>query len=117
MNTNASLNASDNQAQITLARLTPDTPNSEYVALKQLIKKRGLLDKQPTYYTIRIALLLGLFAIGLVFFLLVHNSWLQLLNAVYMAFVFTQIGLLGHEAGHRQMFQRSWKHDLVGLIG
>jgi fatty acid desaturase len=116
MNNNASLSASEGQA-ITLARLTPDTPNSEYVALKQLIKKHGLLEKQPTYYTFRIALLLGLFLLGLVFFLAVHNSWLQLINAVYMAFVFTQLGLLGHEAGHRQMFQRSWKHDLVGLIG
>jgi fatty acid desaturase len=116
MNNNASLSASEGQA-ITLARLTPDTPNSEYAALKQLIKKRGLLEKQPVYYTFRIALLLALFLIGLVFFLVVHNSWLQLINAVYMAFVFTQLGLLGHEAGHRQMFQRSWKHDLIGLIG
>ena len=117
MNKNASLNRSEDQVQPILARLTPATANNEYAELKQLIKKRGLLDKQPVYYTFRIALLLGLFLLGLAFFLTVHNGWLQLLNAVYMAFVFTQIGLLGHEAGHRQMFQRSWKHDLVGLVG
>ncbi|MBV9258366.1 MAG: acyl-CoA desaturase [Ktedonobacteraceae bacterium] len=117
MNKNASLSLSEDQAQLDLTRLKPDTSNNEYVALKQLIKKRGLLDKQPAYYTFRIALLLGLFTLGLVFFLVVHNSWLQLLNAVYLAFVFTQIGLLGHEAGHRQMFHRSWKHDLIGLVG
>jgi fatty acid desaturase len=117
MNTNASLNANEAQAQPVLARLTPDTSNNEYAELKQLIKKRGLLDKQPIYYTFRIALLLGLFLLGLVFFLTVHNGWLQLVDAVYLAFVYTQIGLLGHEAGHRQMFRKSWKHDLVGLIG
>jgi fatty acid desaturase len=117
MNKNASLDRSEGQVQPILARLTPATANSEYAELKQLIKKRGLLDKQPVYYTFRIALLLGMFLLGLAFFLIVHNGWLQLLDAVYMAFVFTQIGLLGHEAGHRQMFQRSWKHDLVGLIG
>jgi fatty acid desaturase len=117
MNKNASLDRGEEQVQPILARLTPGTSNSEYAELKQLIKKRGLLNKQPVYYTFRIALLLGLFLLGLAFFLTVHNGWLQLLDAVYMAFVFTQIGLLGHEAGHRQMFQRSWKHDLVGLIG
>jgi len=117
MNKNASLDRGEEQIQPIFARLTPDTSNSEYAELKQLIKKRGLLNKQPVYYTFRIALLLGLFLLGLVFFLTVHNGWLQLLDAVYMAFVFTQIGLLGHEAGHRQMFQRSWKHDLVGLVG
>lgn len=117
MNTNAPLGAIESQAKITLAHLAPTTPNREYAALKQLIKKRGLLEKQPAYYTFRTLLLLSLFVLGIVFFVLVHNGWLQMLNAVYMAFVFTQIGLLGHEAGHRQMFHRSWKHDLIGLIG
>ena len=61
MNKNASLNRSEDQVQPILARLTPATANSEYAELKQLIKKRGLLDKQPVYYTFRIALLLGMF--------------------------------------------------------
>ena len=94
-----------------------ETSQGTYAELKQLVKKRGLLEKQPVYYTIRIVLLLSLLAIGAAVLLLVHIFWLQLLNAVFMAFVFTQIGLLGHEAGHRQMFNKSWKHDLVGLIG
>lgn len=88
-----------------------------YAELKRLLKKQGLLDRQPVYYTYRIALLFGLFAVGVLFLLFVHVFWLQLLNAVYLAFVFTQIGLLGHEAGHRQMFHRLWKHDLVSLLG
>ena len=85
--------------------------------MKQLVKKHGLLEKQPVYYTCRIVLLIGLLTAGFLFLFTVHNGWLQLLNAVYLAFVFTQIGLLSHEAGHRQMFHRAWKHDLVGLIG
>jgi len=117
MNTNASLSTGEDQVQLNLTRLPRDTSNNEYAALKQIVKKQGLLDKQPVYYTFRIALLAALFLVGLVFFLTIHNGWLQLLDAVYMAFVFTQIGLLGHEAGHRQMFHHSWKHDLVGLIG
>lgn len=88
-----------------------------YAELKQQMKKHGLLEKQPVYYTFRIVLLISLLVIGLAFLLLVHIFWLQLLNAVFLAFVFTQIGLLGHEAGHRQMFHRPWKHDLVSLLG
>ena len=94
------------------------TPSTNYYAeLKQILKKQGLLERQPVYYTKRIALLFVLLMIGVVFLFAVNNFWLQLLNAVYLAFVFTQIGLLGHEAGHRQMFHESWKHDLLALVG
>jgi fatty acid desaturase len=44
------------------------------------------------------------------------SLWLQLLNALYLALVTTQIGLLGHGAGHRQIFRKTWKNDLVGLL-
>ena len=98
-------------------RPSDETSSGTFAELKQLMKKRGLLEKQPAYYTFRIVLLLSLLVIGAAFLLLVHIFWLQLLNAVFLAFVFTQIGLLGHEAGHRQMFHRSWKHDVVSLLG
>jgi fatty acid desaturase len=88
----------------------------DYAELKQLIKKNGLLEKQPLYYTFKISLLLGLLALGISFLFLVHPLWLQLLNAVYLAFVTTQLGLLGHDAGHRQIFRSTWKNDIVGLI-
>lgn len=100
-----------------LADLTPEVSNREYAELKQMMKKSGLLEKQPVYYTTRIIMLLGLFTLSVVLLLVVHSFWFQLLNAVFMAFVFTQVGLLSHEAGHRQMFHHAWKHDLVALIG
>ncbi|GAC1389922.1 MAG: acyl-CoA desaturase [Ktedonobacteraceae bacterium] len=103
--------------QPSLIRSTQTTPTNDYAELKQILKKKGLLERQPTYYTWRVALLLGLLVVGLVFLFTVNIFWLQLLNAVYLAFVFTQIGLLGHEAGHRQMFHESWKHDLLALVG
>jgi len=90
---------------------------NDYAELKGLMKQNGLLEKQPVYYSYRIALLFCLLAAGVIFLLLVNNFWLQLVNAAYLAFVFTQIGLLSHEAGHRQMFHRMWKHDILGLVG
>lgn len=97
--------------------LALNASNSNYAELKRLLKNRGLLDKQPVYYTYRIALLLGLLVLGVIFFLVINVFWLQLFDAVYLAFVFGQIGLLSHEAGHHQMFHHSWKHAIVGLVG
>lgn len=95
----------------------PRVSGSLYAELKQSVKSRGLLDKQPIYYTSRIALLACSLIVGVGVLLFAHLFWLQLLDAVYLALVSTQIGLLSHEAGHRQMFHRSWKHDLMGLVG
>ena len=36
-------------------------------------------------------------------FVLVGNSWWQLALAVFLAVMFTQVGFLGHDAGHRQI--------------
>ena len=100
-----------------VTRSTQKETNNDYAKLKHLLKQQGLLDKQPMYYTCRIALLFSLLVVGVGVLLVVHIFWLQLLDAVYLAFVFTQMGLLAHEAGHRQMFHRAWKHDLVTLVG
>lgn len=107
----------ENAVQPSLIRPLQAPATNDYAELKQILKKQGLLERQPAYYTVRVALLLALLTFGVVFLFVVNNFWLQLLNAVYLAFVFTQIGLLGHEAGHRQMFHEAWKHDLLALVG
>src|SRR5207245_9124823 len=89
---------------------------NEYAELKQLIKRNGLLDRQPAYYTFKILFTLSLLAIGLTFLIVVNNFWLQLLNAVYLAFVFAQISFLGHDIGHRQVFRTTRKIDISSLV-
>jgi fatty acid desaturase len=45
------------------------------------------------------------------------DTWSQLLNAAYLAFVFVQISLLSHDFGHRQFtFHSSRKNDWLTLI-
>ncbi|GER90967.1 delta fatty acid desaturase [Dictyobacter vulcani] len=100
-----------------LASFYPESSNRDFAELKQMMKKHGLLEKQPVYYAYRIMLLIGLLVLSVICLFTVHIFLVQMLNAVFMAFVFAQIGLLSHEAGHRQMFHRSWKHDMVSLIG
>lgn len=89
---------------------------NEYAQLKHIIKQQGLLDKQPSYYISKILLTAGLLTVGIVFFLVVNIFWLQLLDAVFLAFVFGQLGFLGHDVGHRQVFNATGKNDLVGLF-
>ena len=89
---------------------------NEYAQLKQIIRQRGLLEKQPAYYVYKILLTVGLLAAGIVFFLVVNIFWLQLLDAVFLAFVSGQIGFLGHDAGHRQIFNATGKNDIIGLL-
>ena len=102
-------------AQAYQAQPTPALRENEYAELKQLIKKQGLLNKQPSYYTGQILLILSLLALSLTFVLLINALWLQLLNAAFLAFVFAQIGFIGHDAGHRQIFHTLGKNKIAGL--
>jgi fatty acid desaturase len=89
---------------------------NEYAELKWLIKRQGLLDKQPAYYTYKILLTSGMLALSLALVLLTDTLWLQLLNAAYLAFIFTQIAFIGHDLGHRQIFHADRKSALLGLV-
>ena len=90
---------------------------NRYAQLKRLIKEHGLLDPQPAYYAGKTALTLGLLAVGLNLLFVLGDSWFQLLNAVYLAFVFVQISLLAHDFGHRQFsFRGPRKNDWLTLV-
>ncbi len=96
------------------------TPEShfinEYAELKHQIKEAGLLEKQPLYCMKRIALLVVLLTVSIAFLFLVKPFWLQIFNAAFLAIITTQLGLVGHEAGHRQIFRATWKNEIFGLF-
>ncbi len=89
---------------------------SDYSELKRIIKNAGLLERQPWYYTWKVLSLLFMAAMSVTVLIFVKPFALQLLNAIFMAFVTTQIGLMAHDAGHRQIFRRARHNDIVGLI-
>jgi fatty acid desaturase len=89
---------------------------SEYALLSRQLKQAGLLDRRRGYYAARIALNLALLAVGLAAFVLLGDSWWQLLTAAYLAVVATQLTFVGHDAGHRQIFRSRRANDLVGLF-
>jgi fatty acid desaturase len=89
---------------------------SEYTRLSGQIKQAGLLDRRRGWYAAEIGLNLGLLAAGGVAFVLLGDSWWQLVTAAYLAVVFTQLTFVGHDAGHRQIFRSRRANDLVGLV-
>jgi fatty acid desaturase len=95
---------------------SPVKQANDYVELKKLIKQDGLLNRQPAYYAYKITAVIGLFALSIVLLFVVHNFWFQLGNAVLLAVASAQLGFLGHDGGHRQVFRSTRKNEFLTLI-
>ena len=89
---------------------------SEYAELSRQVKEAGLLERRPGYYAWKITVTIGLLAAGWAAFAVVGNSWWQLAVATFLAAVFTQIGFLGHDAGHRQIFGSRRASYVAGVL-
>jgi fatty acid desaturase len=89
---------------------------SDYSELSRRIKQAGLLRRRPAYYAAKSASTAVLLVAGWTAFFLLGDSWWQLVTAVFLAFAFTQIAFLGHDAGHRQIFGTRRANGLLGLV-
>jgi fatty acid desaturase len=74
------------------------------------------MDRRTGDYAWRIAITVSLLAGGWAAFVLTGNSWWQLGVAVFLAVMFTQVGFLGHDAGHRQICAARRVSYLLGLL-
>jgi fatty acid desaturase len=89
---------------------------SDFAELRRRVHQEGLLDRRPRYYLAKIVVLAAMLAAGCAAFVLLGDSWYQIGVAVYLAAVFGQIGFLGHEAGHKQIFRSRRLNDATGLV-
>ncbi len=89
---------------------------NEYAQLKQLVREKGLLDRQPLYYAFKIPFTTGLLALSIALLFLIHDSSLQLLNAVFMGVVFQQLAGIGHDLLHQQVTRSRRKNLFLGLL-
>ncbi|MFG3441949.1 fatty acid desaturase family protein [Nonomuraea sp. NPDC047897] len=96
--------------------VTLEARGSDFARLARKIHDAGLLDRRPVYYAVRLSLVLAAFAGCWALFWWVGDSWLQILVAVPLAVIFTQLGFLGHDLGHRQVFRTRRPSDVVGLL-
>ena len=76
----------------------------------------GLLDRRPGYYRVKITLTIFAFFAGWALFVMVGNSWAALAVAPLVGMMFTQLGFIGHDLGHNQVFGARRRNRLLGLI-
>ncbi|MDI6102492.1 acyl-CoA desaturase [Actinoplanes sp. NEAU-A12] len=95
---------------------TATSRGSAYAELSRLIKKAGLLDRRPGYYIVHAGLLGAACVASLLALVLIGDSWWQMAVAVVFAVLSTQLGFLGHDAGHRQIFTSGRANRTAGTL-
>lgn len=89
---------------------------SDYARLLHQVRSAGLLSRSPRLYARRALGMLALLAGGAALLVVVGDSWWQMLVAAYWAVAFAQLGFLGHDAGHQQVFPSRRHNDRLGLL-
>jgi fatty acid desaturase len=98
------------------ATLPAPRKTSDYSVLLAEIQRAHLLDRSGTLYLWRVAITAAMTAAGVALFIWVGDSWWTLAVAAYFAAIFAQLGFLGHDAGHQQIFTSRRRNDRVGLL-
>jgi len=93
-----------------------DPTTASFHALARQVRAMGLLDRRPGYYRLKIALTILAFLAGWVLFVIVGDSWTTLAIAALVGIMFTQLGFIGHDAGHNQVFGTRRRNRVLGLI-
>jgi fatty acid desaturase len=90
--------------------------NGEYANLRRLVQAAGLLERSALRALPRIVAVTGMLAGGITVLFVLRNSWWQLATAVFLAAAFAQVGFLGHDAGHQQIFRTRRWNDRFGYL-
>ncbi|THJ68643.1 acyl-CoA desaturase [Arthrobacter echini] len=89
---------------------------ASYSVLLKQVRAEGLLGRRRGFYA-GVALVLGLgLTAASTGFLLLGDSWFQLIIAGVLGIILTQFAFLGHEASHRQIFASRRTNDRVGRV-
>jgi len=94
---------------------TIDASEAGFRELALRVRAGGLLNRRLGYYTVKIGLTVAMFAAGWVAFVVVGNSWATLGLAAFLGAMCTQLGFIGHDAGHQQVFGSRRANRFLGL--
>jgi fatty acid desaturase len=89
---------------------------SDYAELSSRIRSAGLLERRTAYYIAKIGLTWAAFGAAWVAFALIGATWWQLITAVVLGMLSTQIAFLGHDLGHKQVVRTRRASYLLGLV-
>lgn len=94
---------------------TPRAPN-HYTELSQMVTASGLMRRRYGYYWTKLIAAPVVIAGVLIVFVLLGDSWWQLMTGAVLAVVLTQVAMLGHDAAHRQIFRSGRWNDWTSLV-
>ncbi|MEO6827336.1 MAG: acyl-CoA desaturase [Microbacteriaceae bacterium] len=90
--------------------------SNDYSELARKVRSLGLMRRRYGYYWTKLIAAPVLLGLGIVLFILIGDSWWQMVTAAVFAVLFTQIAFLGHDAAHRQIFKSGKWNDWISLI-
>jgi fatty acid desaturase len=99
-----------------VANATMPDAAPDFATLSMRVRAAGLLDRRLGHYSVMIVLTLGAFAAAWTTFFVLGASWVTLGIAALLGLLSTQLGFLGHDAGHRQIFASRRANRLLGLV-
>ncbi|QIG41250.1 acyl-CoA desaturase [Microbacterium sp. 4R-513] len=87
-----------------------------YTEVSQAVREGGFLRRTPWFYSgVGAAVALG-FGGAIAGFVLLGDTWYQLLIAAALGILFTQVAFLSHEAAHRQILASGPANDRLARI-
>ena len=92
-----------------------DPASASFRALALQVRAMGLLERRLGYYRVKITLTIFAFLAGWALFVLAGDSWMALAVAPLVGVMFTQLGFIGHDAGHNQVFGTRRRNRMLGL--
>jgi fatty acid desaturase len=87
-----------------------------YAELVRRVRSEGLLQRDDRAYVQRIAFTFSLYALAVVAFFFVADSWWTVVVALLAGLTFSQVAFLAHDAGHRQAFATKVKNERLLLV-
>lgn len=91
-------------------------PGSDFSSLSAKVAQAGLLRRRPTYYTVRISTVAGLYLAAWAVFAFLGDTWWQLVTAGVLGVVYAQVALVAHDIAHRQVFRRRRASETAGRL-
>jgi fatty acid desaturase len=89
---------------------------SSFTALTRRVHDLNLMRRRYGYYWTKLIGAMLILAAWVLAFIWIGDSWWQMLSAAVLAIIMTQLGFLGHDAAHRQIFKSGRWNDWTSLI-
>jgi fatty acid desaturase len=122
MATTAPFISTSSRARLGPVRQTYAGPESfppithSYSKVSQVVRETGLLRRARWFYALVGSALAVGFGGAITGFVLLGDSWFQLLIAAALGILFTQVAFIAHEAAHRQVFTSGKANDRLARV-